>query len=127
MRARLLLLCGPVAIAAVVGAMPQARAQATLAVDQKPAAALDTNVCFTCHEAVFSKAFIKSHHAGLEQACASCHKGAADHATAMQAGTDNPPIPSIKKLSSAQINETCLGCHEKGKQEIGRASCRERV
>ena len=116
MRARLAFICGTVALAAGFGSMPTARAQATVAVDQKAAAPLDTNTCFTCHEAVFSKSFIKSHHAGLEQACASCHKGASEHAAAMQAGTDNPPIPSIKKLSSAQINETCLGCHEKGKQ-----------
>ena len=93
---------------------------------EAPAQALDTATCLACHEGVFSRAFTKSHHAGLENACASCHKGAADHATAMQAGTDNPPIPSIKKLSSREINETCLGCHEKGAQAAWKGGVHDR-
>ena len=44
-------------------------------------------------EGVFSKAFTKSYHAGVEGACANCHKGAAEHANAMQSGAADPPDP----------------------------------
>jgi DmsE family decaheme c-type cytochrome len=82
---------------------------------EKPAA-FDTSTCQACHEKAFSKSFTRSHHAGLESACGSCHKGTAEHAEAMQSGTTGVPTPSLKKLSSREINETCLGCHEKGAQ-----------
>ncbi|HEY6548263.1 MAG TPA: cytochrome c3 family protein, partial [Vicinamibacteria bacterium] len=94
---------------------PGAVVEAATTQDAKPAA-LDTSTCQACHEQAFSKAFTKSHHAGLESACASCHKGAPEHAAAMQSGASDVPTPSIKKLSSQEINETCLGCHEKGAQ-----------
>jgi hypothetical protein len=81
---------------------------------QETPAALETSTCQACHEQAFSKAFTKSNHAGLEGACASCHKGAAEHANAMQSGATDVPTPSVKKLSSREINDTCLGCHEKG-------------
>ncbi len=72
--------------------------------------------CKTCHEAAFSNAFLKSNHAGLEKSCASCHKGADEHGKAQMAGETSVPAPTLKGMKPAEINETCLGCHNKGKQ-----------
>ena len=105
-----LILWGGLSIAAGLFTQPQVRAQAAaLSVDTKAAdtkaAPLDTNTCFTCHEAVFTKDFTKSHHAGLENACANCHKGAAEHAQAMQAG-DRQARRSPPSRSSARGRST---------------------
>lgn len=76
----------------------------------------DVAACKTCHETAFSNAFVRSHHAGLDQRCESCHKGAALHSAAAQRGDDTVPTPSIKKMKPAEQNATCLGCHDKKRQ-----------
>ncbi len=98
------------AAVASVAAMPQ---------EPKPGGAtagVNPAECLTCHESVFSNAFKHSKHAGLEQSCASCHKGAADHGKAMMEGNTDAPKPSLKGLKSVDLNKTCLECHEKGNQ-----------
>jgi DmsE family decaheme c-type cytochrome len=106
------LVAGVICAAGLLSAPPRAAAQTTAPTDKK-ADAVDTGTCLTCHDAVFSNTFKKSAHAGVEGACANCHRGAAEHANAMQSGAANPPIPSIKKLRPQEINETCQSCHEK--------------
>lgn len=105
------LLPGIVVAAAVasVAAMPQETKPGGTAGGVNPAE------CLACHETAFSSAFKHSQHAGLEQSCGSCHAGAADHAKAMMEGT-TAPIPSVKGLKAADLNQTCLECHEKGNQ-----------
>jgi DmsE family decaheme c-type cytochrome len=80
--------------------------------DAKP---LDVNDCKTCHEQVFSNQFMHSMHAGLDQRCESCHKGASQHAQTRMEGNEDKP-PSLKGLPAAEIDKTCLTCHDKGRQ-----------
>jgi hypothetical protein len=87
---------------------------------------LDVATCQACHETALSKPFLKSYHAGLENACASCHKGAAEHSEAMQAGKEGVPAPSLTKLKAAELNMVCLTCHEKGKQANWHGGVHER-
>ena len=101
------------AAVASAAAMPQETPRET-----KPGGAevgLNPADCLACHDTVFSSAFKHSRHAGLEQSCASCHAGAADHSKAMMEGT-SAPTPSLKGLAATDLNATCLGCHEKGQQ-----------
>jgi DmsE family decaheme c-type cytochrome len=72
--------------------------------------------CQTCHETVVGSAFARTKHAGLDQSCASCHKGVAEHVKAKSEGVENAPTPSMKHLSANEINQTCLSCHEKDAQ-----------
>jgi DmsE family decaheme c-type cytochrome len=101
--------------------------QATLAAkpgtaDAKP---LDPNDCMACHEQVFSTSFTHSKHAGLEQSCQSCHAGAADHAKGQMDGNDVKG-PTVKGLKAAEINSTCLSCHDKGHQANWMGSVHDR-
>src|SRR5262245_4642454 len=95
---------------------------AAKAKDQKP---LDVNDCKTCHEAVFSNSFMHSQHAGVEQRCESCHKGAAQHAQTRMEGNEDKP-PSLKHLKPAAINQTCLSCHNSGHQANWEGSLHDR-
>jgi DmsE family decaheme c-type cytochrome len=122
------LAAGGATVTSGAGIVQAAQAEAAKP-DAKPTAkpdVLDTATCQVCHESQFSREFTKSYHAGVESACESCHKGAAEHSDAMQAGADNPPIPSVKKLSPREINETCLGCHEKGAQTTWKGGAHDR-
>src|SRR5262245_37230196 len=85
----------------------------------------DVNDCKTCHEQVFSTSFMHSKHAGVEQSCASCHAGAADHAKARMEGNEDKP-PSIKALKAPDVNKTCLTCHSTGHQANWMGSLHDR-
>lgn len=88
----------------------EARAAQTQAAAEPP---IDVASCKGCHESAFSNPFIKSHHAGTEAQCQSCHKGAEKHSQAAQKGDDSVPPPSMKKMKAADQNATCLTCHDK--------------
>jgi DmsE family decaheme c-type cytochrome len=68
--------------------------------------------CKTCHETAVSPAFEHTKHARLEQSCATCHSGVAEHL----AGGDSAPVPTLKTKNAKQLNELCLTCHEKANQ-----------
>jgi DmsE family decaheme c-type cytochrome len=97
-------------------------AQAAKAADVKT---FDVNDCKTCHEPAFSSSFLHSKHAGVEQSCQSCHAGAADHARVRMEGNEDKP-PSLKGLKPAEINKTCLACHDSGHQANWTGSMHER-
>ena len=99
-----------------------AKAQDAKAKDAKP---LDVNDCKTCHEPVFSNSFMHSQHAGVEQRCESCHAGAAQHAATRMEGNEDKP-PSLKHLKPAEINQTCLACHDNGHQANWQGSLHDR-
>jgi len=71
--------------------------------------------CSTCHAKAVSGAFEHSKHAGLTQSCANCHANVMEHLKGMKEGTKGP-VPTLKKASAKEINETCLRCHEKANQ-----------
>jgi DmsE family decaheme c-type cytochrome len=82
--------------------------------------------CLTCHEKAGNPAFEHSKHAGLAESCASCHTNVAEHAKAQMAGEKSGPVPSIKKLTSREVNSTCLSCHEKDNQANWLSSAHDR-
>jgi DmsE family decaheme c-type cytochrome len=81
-----------------------------------PAAGWSATDCQSCHDKAVGPAFQKTAHARNDQSCASCHTDVADHMKAQMAGEKNGPVPSIKKLSVRQINDTCMKCHDKNVQ-----------
>jgi DmsE family decaheme c-type cytochrome len=97
-------------------------APASKAADVK---AFDVNDCKTCHEPAFSSSFLHSKHAGVEQSCQSCHAGAADHSRVRMEGNEDKP-PSIKALKPAEVNKTCLACHDNGHQANWMGSLHDR-
>jgi DmsE family decaheme c-type cytochrome len=99
--------------------------QAPSAAKAKDAKPLDVNDCKTCHEPVFSNSFMHSQHAGVEQRCESCHAGAAQHAATRMEGNEDKP-PSLKHLKPAEINQTCLACHDNGHQANWTGSLHDR-
>ena len=72
--------------------------------------------CQTCHDKAVGPAFSRSSHGKLDQSCAGCHANVAEHAKAQMAGDANGPVPSLKHLSTQELNNTCLSCHEKNGQ-----------
>ena len=93
-----------VAVAPASAAAPQA------------AEAFDVSTCATCHDTVVAAPFAYSRHAGLEQSCTHCHKGAVEHANGQMEGKEAPG-PSLKNVAASVIVETCLQCHQKHNQE----------
>jgi DmsE family decaheme c-type cytochrome len=82
-----------------------------------PARAADVDVgeCQACHEKATGPLFMKSSHAGVELSCEACHKGAGDHAKAQAEGKEGPG-PSLKAMKTVELDDMCLGCHEKSRQ-----------
>jgi len=94
-----------------------------------------TETCQACHEEQF-KNFSKTTHAKLEKAeswkgkahgCESCHGPGKEHVELMSDDANiaafrkdpaqmDAKIVALKKLSSKEASETCLGCHA-GKEE----------
>jgi DmsE family decaheme c-type cytochrome len=69
--------------------------------------------CKTCHEQTVSR-LEKTHHATIEQSCQACHGNVADHVTPILEGKDPGPTPTrLTKAKAADVNPTCLACHEK--------------
>ena len=73
-------------------------------------AVAETSDCRTCHEEVLVRSD-RTYHAGLEEGCYSCHKGAEEHLKGRMEG-EEPPGPSIKALTPSEANEVCQSCHE---------------
>ena len=120
------LLASSVAVVAAAAQAPVEPPKAVVATDAPKADALDVSACQVCHESAVGKSFQRSHHAGLENSCSSCHQGAAEHSEGMQAGKDNVPNPSLTVLKAGEVNAVCLGCHEKGKQANWHGGAHER-
>jgi DmsE family decaheme c-type cytochrome len=96
------MLAGFIALLAGSGAIATANAQASWTASD----------CESCHDKAFSPAFKKSAHAKADQSCASCHNNVAEHFKAQSAGDEKGPVPSVKKVKAADMNATCLTCHE---------------
>jgi DmsE family decaheme c-type cytochrome len=81
-----------------------------------PPASWRVEDCKVCHEQATGPGFAHSKHAQAEQSCASCHQSVGEHSRAQAEGRSDGPVPSLKKLSAAALNNTCLSCHEKDRQ-----------
>lgn len=77
-------------------------------------AAIDANDCKTCHESAFKK-FEKTAHAGQAASCSACHGDVGPHLQSNLEKGEPGPIDaiSLKKKKPAEVNKTCLECHEK--------------
>jgi DmsE family decaheme c-type cytochrome len=60
--------------------------------------------------------FQSTHHGRLEQSCASCHGDVSEHLKSNLEKGEPGPIVSFKKMAAADVNKTCLTCHDKGHQ-----------
>jgi DmsE family decaheme c-type cytochrome len=108
----------------------------TKAAAQNPADYVGSEVCATCHADVATKFANNPHsklallHGGTGATCESCHGGGKAH---VEGGGDVTKIKQLGKMTSAQVSETCLGCHAgahpnfsrspHGKAGVGCTSC----
>lgn len=98
------------ALTAALGVWSEGRAHA-----QAPAPGTwSASDCATCHEKAVNTRFKQSSHSLRSQSCATCHNGVAEHFQAKMDGKDGVPTPTMKTRKAADINKTCLTCHEKG-------------
>jgi DmsE family decaheme c-type cytochrome len=73
------------------------------------------NECRACHESQVV-AFESTRHGGNEQSCASCHGDATEHLRSNLEGGETVPMTTFKDMKAEDVNQTCLSCHDKGKQ-----------
>jgi DmsE family decaheme c-type cytochrome len=85
------------------------------AVEPKPMPPGAINQCRVCHQSAV-KAFDTTHHATLAQSCASCHGDTTEHLQSNLEKGEPGPIKSFKGLKAEDVNQTCLSCHDKGRQ-----------
>ena len=106
---------------AFLGMMTVASGQET---QTQPAATyVDNELCAGCHEEV-AKALTGTPHgqkifaAHSDKGCQTCHGPGSVHVE-----TNEPKdIRSFKNLKPSEAADTCLGCHEKGKQALWKGS-----
>ncbi len=82
--------------------------------------------CQGCHDTALGPTFQRTSHAKLAESCAKCHQNVAEHAKAQMSGDTKGPVPTLKKATAQQINDTCLECHEKNNQANYRSSMHDR-
>jgi DmsE family decaheme c-type cytochrome len=108
------LTCCLAALAFVLAGTGAAWAQ-TEAGGTPPAAPVPLSQCVMCHDKAIS-AFKTTHHGELSQSCTACHGDATEHVKGAVETGEPGPIRSFKNLKPDAINQTCLTCHDKGKQ-----------
>jgi DmsE family decaheme c-type cytochrome len=89
--------------------------------------AYDVNDCKACHEKAVT-AVQATQHGGVVQGCAACHGSVMEHLRSNLDKGEPGPIASMntKKRPAAEVNATCLQCHEKGHQAQWAGSAHER-
>lgn len=102
-----------------------AKKPVTPAADQ--ATYVGSEVCGTCHEDL-AKAFARNPHQNVEtgdkhggpvwtgKACESCHGPGSKHIESLSAADIRNPL----KMTAAQVDLTCMGCHRNRPTHIGR-------
>lgn len=90
-----------------------------------PPASWSASDCQSCHDKAVGPAFQQTKHARDPQSCATCHDNVAAHMKAQMSG-EKGPVPSLKGLSSRQVSDVCLKCHEKGEQANWHGGVHER-
>jgi DmsE family decaheme c-type cytochrome len=120
------------AVPAILGLILVAHGRPARAQTPEPAAkaheALDVSDCKTCHEKVFTR-FETTPHAGLEAKCASCHGSDVESHLKSNLEKGEPgsvDTISMKTRKAADVNKTCLGCHEKSHHPTWYGSAHDR-
>jgi DmsE family decaheme c-type cytochrome len=89
-----------------------------------PAGYAGEEQCAACHEDV-ATGWKKNVHAGKgfemrsALSCETCHGPGAAH---VESGGDKTLIKSFKTMKASEASETCMGCHENGKQAMWHGS-----
>jgi DmsE family decaheme c-type cytochrome len=104
------------------GAEQDPPAQAAAPETDAPAA---LELCASCHPSA-AAGLTGTHHAGLDSSCARCHGDVAAHVASVTETGDPGPIVSFRRLDPRQASETCLGCHDKGRQALWHAGVHHR-
>src|SRR5687768_5343320 len=81
-----------------------------------PHPGFDVTECQMCHEDAFTDFSHTYQSKKVVGSRAACHGDVATHAKSMMEGEGPNPIISFKTMTPAQVNETCLGCHDKRRQ-----------
>lgn len=114
-------------LGAVLSAAVAARAVASAPSPQAspaPPAAFDVTDCQSCHEKAVT-GLKGTHHVGVEKSCASCHGDVTGHLKGALEGEPGP-IVSVRRLKPAEVNKTCLECHDKRRQANWEGSIHDR-
>jgi DmsE family decaheme c-type cytochrome len=107
---------------------PRARAQAPEASPSPTpghAATWSAADCAACHEPTIT-GMHGSAHASVQGQCASCHGDPTAHLKSVTETGEPGPTPSFRKKSPRDQNETCLTCHDKGRQSNWHGGMHER-
>jgi DmsE family decaheme c-type cytochrome len=88
-------------------------------------AAFDVNDCKACHEKAIKTLEI-TRHKGVEQSCAACHGDVAEHVKSNLEKGEPGPVLNPAKLKAAEVNKSCLACHDKGRQANWHGGAHER-
>ena len=124
---RLGLVAGAGAVLACVlaGSVPGVRAEAPAPQASPPAATWSASDCQSCHEVAMS-GMRGTNHAGLAAQCASCHGDPSAHFKSVTETGEPGETPSFKKKTAREKDETCLTCHDKGRQANWQGGMHER-
>jgi DmsE family decaheme c-type cytochrome len=101
-------------LAQAAGQGPQQAATSEPKAAADPTQFVGQETCATCHEEVVKKFGTNPHsrlaleHAGKGVTCESCHGPGKAH---VEGGGDVTKIRRFDKLSTKEIDQTCLGCH----------------
>jgi DmsE family decaheme c-type cytochrome len=81
--------------------------------------------CKACHEPAVN-GIARTSHGALAQSCSSCHGDTTEHLTSNLEKGEPGPIKKLTTAKAAEVNQTCLGCHEKGNQANWSGSMHDR-
>ena len=101
-------------VALVVCGLVAHRAQAQEEAHPAPGS-FSVGDCRMCHEKPVT-AMAGTPHSRLELKCASCHGDPTEHLKSEVDKGEVGSIVSIKKMKADEVNQTCLGCHDKARQ-----------
>jgi DmsE family decaheme c-type cytochrome len=91
----------------------------------EPPAAAALEMCRSCHPSAVA-GLTGTYHLGLQDSCARCHGDVAGHLESVTETGEPGPIVSFRRLDPRQATETCLGCHDKGRQALWHAGAHHR-
>jgi len=80
-----------------------------------PSGSFDVNDCRACHEKAVN-VIERTYHGTLENSCSSCHGDVTEHLKSNLEKGEPGPIIKLTEAKPADVNATCLSCHEKGHQ-----------
>ena len=111
-RKRLVVALGALAL---IGGAFAARARCAEPEKTAGGGSFDVNDCRTCHEKAVN-VIERTYHGTLENSCSSCHGDVTAHLKSNLEKGEPGPIVKLSEAKPADVNATCLGCHEKGQQ-----------